>query len=423
MARPVLLLSGFICLCMRCSSSWLCDNGKNIPDIKTWHSTTEATDYICMDTPIRYNEHIPTHGAYRFVEAESGEYLYCPPQRWLHNLKNGALVFLYHPCLSVEARRRLTVMAHSCHPHYIITAHPGLSQNRPFAVVSWGRSLEMSRITHAVCDWIRSVSSNVSQALPSYGAKYNLYLIKPMAEDRPVNAKQEMSKAERLKSLEHCCMEALSFSESKMVLKRSLQQLTGNIKPDELNSTDGTKENNTDIIGQNGTKVMVTVTQSHSSASYRTKTAEKPKEPTTKKVHQGTTTKGRKHRIKTDTKAQLCGELEPCGLAKSTPPRVEDQIRGERIPLPRTDEAVWAAGAVGFILALLTLSVLHTRLYRHCRPSTSLYWHDNQQDYENVSDIIRRRLRNFGRRKRRSSQSRRLECSLLSNSSNDENSD
>lgn len=52
---------------------------------------------------------------------------------------------------------------------------------------------------------------------------------------------------------------------------------------------------------------------------------------------------------------------------------------------PRTDEAVWAAAALGFLLVLLALSVLHTRLYRHWRTTPSLYWHDPQQDYDSVA--------------------------------------
>lgn len=57
----------------------------------------------------------------------------------------------------------------------------------------------------------------------------------------------------------------------------------------------------------------------------------------------------------------------------------------ERLPTPRTDEAVWAAAALGFLLVLLTLSVLHTRLYRHWRTSPSLYWHHSTQDYDSVA--------------------------------------
>ncbi|XP_048016928.1 tumor protein p53-inducible protein 13 isoform X1 [Megalobrama amblycephala] len=487
MSRRLILLSGFICLCVtRCCPSRLthCDTGKtnlftdlpgpeelvcqehwpqsqtNIPDTDTKH-IIKAADSICMDTPITYNDRIPTHGPYRPVEAESGEYLYCPPQRWLNNLKNGALVFLYHPCVSAEAHRSLAVLAHSCLPRYILTPHPWLSQHRPLAVVSWGRSLEMSHITLRVCDWLLFISSNISQASTNQRAKYNLFLTKPAPVHKPVNTSQEMSKVERLKSLKRCCMEALSLTEVQRtrrrtrkirnVLKQSPEEVEPkyDVKPDELNSTKSAKLNRTDTLPQNNTKEMasfsmLTVTQSLSSAKDSEKSGDKdkiidaeklfPQKKVTerhkyqidRKTHKKTIVEGERHRVKTDTKAQRsgseCGELGQCGVSDSMSPNLGGPLRGERIPIPRTDEAVWAAGALGFLLVLLTLSVLHTRLYRHCRSSTSLYWHDHQQDYENVGDIIRRRLRMVGRRKRRSSQSRRQECALLY-SSNEENSD
>lgn len=472
MSRRVIILSGLICLCMtRCCPSSLthCDNGKtnlvtdlpgpdellcqelwpqsqtNMPDIDTKH-TIKAAGHICMETPIIYNDRIPTHGPYRPVEAESGEYLYCPPQRWLHNLKNGALVFLYHPCVSAEARRSLTGLARSCLSHYILTPHPWLSQHRPLAVVSWGRSLEMSRVTLGVCDWLFAISSNISLTNKSQRAKYNLYLTKPAPMDKPENTSQEMSKVERLKFLKNCCMETLSLIEvqrtrgrtrkSRMVVKQSLEEveLKDDVKPESA------KLNLTDTLLQNHTKKMasfsvLTVTQSLSSAKDNSKTTEKqlPQNNVTER-HESQTdrkkpmTESKKHRIKTDTKAQRsgseCGELGQCGISDSPKsPHLGGPLRGERIPIQRTDEAVWAAGALGFLLVLLTLSVLHTRLYRHWRSSTSLYWRDDQQDYESVGDIIRRRLRMVGRRKRRTSQNRRRECPLLSNSSNEESSD
>ena len=52
---------------------------------------------------------------------------------------------------------------------------------------------------------------------------------------------------------------------------------------------------------------------------------------------------------------------------------------------PRTDKAVWAAGALGFLLVLLALSVLHTRLYRQWRTTPNMYWHDPRQDYDSVA--------------------------------------
>ncbi len=74
-----------------------------------------------------------------------------------------------------------------------------LSFWKPLAVVSWGRSLEMSRITLEVCDWLFTISSNISQDNSSQRAKYNLYLTKPAPADKPENTGQEMSKVERLK--------------------------------------------------------------------------------------------------------------------------------------------------------------------------------------------------------------------------------
>ncbi|CDQ58868.1 unnamed protein product [Oncorhynchus mykiss] len=94
---------------------------------------------------------------------------------------------------------------------------------------------------------------------------------------------------------------------------------------------------------------------------------------------------------------------------------------GDRmLPTPRTDEAVWAAAALGFLLVLLALSMLHTRLYRQWRTTPSMYWHDPKQDYDSVADVIHRRLKMPGRRKRRVSKSRRQECVLLPPSSSTE---
>uniref|UniRef100_A0A3B3I3I0 Tumor protein p53-inducible protein 13 n=1 Tax=Oryzias latipes TaxID=8090 RepID=A0A3B3I3I0_ORYLA len=113
----------------------------------------------------------------------------------------------------------------------------------------------------------------------------------------------------------------------------------------------------------------------------------------------------------------VCEKDKPCACTSGGSKRPAAVNRG--LPrTPRTDEAVWAAGALGFLLVLLTLSVLHTRLYRHWRTSASLYWHDPQRDYDTVADVIRRRLRNVKPRRKRG---RRQECVLLpSSSSSDE---
>lgn len=79
-----------------------------------------------------------------------------------------------------------------------------------------------------------------------------------------------------------------------------------------------------------------------------------------------------------------CKAGEQCECNKS--PEARSSGVNKALPrTPRTDEAVWAAAALGFLLVLLTLSVLHTRLYRYWRVTPSLYWHDPQQDYDSVA--------------------------------------
>lgn len=79
-----------------------------------------------------------------------------------------------------------------------------------------------------------------------------------------------------------------------------------------------------------------------------------------------------------------CKKGEPCDCTKG--PETGSGVVNKGMPrTPRTDEAVWAAAALGFLLILLTLSVLHTRLYRHWRTMPSLYWHDPQLDYDSVA--------------------------------------
>lgn len=85
-----------------------------------------------------------------------------------------------------------------------------------------------------------------------------------------------------------------------------------------------------------------------------------------------------------DTSSKDCGTCkagEPCECTEND----NAAVRAVLQKTPRSDEAVWAAASLGFLLILLTLSILHTRLYRHWRTTPSLYWHDPQQDYDSVA--------------------------------------
>lgn len=78
---------------------------------------------------------------------------------------------------------------------------------------------------------------------------------------------------------------------------------------------------------------------------------------------------------------------EPSGTELAFQARAAGPLLGKKgFPRsPRTDEAAWAAAALGSLLVLLALAVLHTRLYRHWRTTPSLYWYDPQRDYESVA--------------------------------------
>lgn len=80
----------------------------------------------------------------------------------------------------------------------------------------------------------------------------------------------------------------------------------------------------------------------------------------------------------------------PGGAAEEVQWASGNRLRPPRTP--RTDEAVWAAAALGFLLVLLALSVLHTRLYRHWRRAPSLYWHHPQDHYDSVAGKDQREI-------------------------------
>ncbi|XP_030633988.1 uncharacterized protein tp53i13 [Chanos chanos] len=458
-----------------------------LPSIDTKYHPKPAY-HVCMDTPIIYNHSIPNNGAHRPVWAESGEYLYCPPQRWLHNLKHGAIVFLYHPCASVEGYGRLAAFAHSCLSHYILTAYPWLSKHRPFALVSWGRTLETSHVNALeICEWLLSVSSNISWANANQRPKYSLFLTKSASTKSVGTAlrgtNQDLSQQDRIKLLRQCCEDTLSVYEEERNRGRTrrgravTQNVTQNANQtvrneSKLNGAAALNRTEPGLVHiQNSThepwlnrsldtKPATSITDSSqksdslhlttdtkeprenekkekTEASKKTdnlneekgREVEKPRASENMKPRRKNTSKGSKHRIKTDTeeqkiRAQCSGQQQQhCGLPHTASP-IGGAVVRERIPTPRTDEAVWAAAALGFLLVLLTLSVLHTRLYRHWRTPPSLYWQDMNQDYESVADIIRRRLKLPSRRKKRSSSAlRRKECPLLLTSSNEEDSD
>lgn len=67
-----------------------------------------------------------------------------PVQRWLHNLEHGAIVAVYHPCVNKRQLDKFRKLVKRCLYRHIITPYEKLNAERPFALISWGRSFEMS---------------------------------------------------------------------------------------------------------------------------------------------------------------------------------------------------------------------------------------------------------------------------------------
>jgi len=112
--------------------------------------------HFCMDTKISYNVTVPTHGDHRPNWPVFGEYQYVPPQRWLHNIEHGAVVMLYHPCTHHTTLQQLRSLVTGCIRKHVITAHPGLTEDRPLALVAWGCRLLMSSVDSVqVAEFIR----------------------------------------------------------------------------------------------------------------------------------------------------------------------------------------------------------------------------------------------------------------------------
>ncbi|XP_041669039.1 tumor protein p53-inducible protein 13 isoform X2 [Cheilinus undulatus] len=595
-------------------SSWPVSS-QEPPDVIDTVYDPEPARQICMGTSISYNCTIPNSGAFRPVGAESGEYLYCPPQRWLNNLHNEAIVLLYHPCAPLHERVFLSVLAQSCLPDYIVTPHEGLKKHRPIALVSWGSTLELSTMaTSSVCNWLEATTSwRKKSGDVSRNRNYNLLLMWSAETHRRLQAYPEENPAKR-KTLRQCCEQTLSShlnsvmeAEEVSLMKKTMsfkqfkedgkirrirnvngekqkshseENTTTHVSKFLSNQTNGKGDNqkhnstlgsSADSLSESRTlsypqglskapshhdikninqslihsptaslasnmletaprmdlesqKIRLTLqkaaqlprtkntglrspkpsasfkfltdgvdsehnhaarpeTKAISSKNGGTESTEEkdkdsalkdngPKEKHTEKkvtvdsimkdikivdvkereLEQRKThsdTHSHNHSVKTGSDSVFksqpqthinskqhpnhqpasflpkrhgcggCKEGEQCDCTKDSQTESNAAFVNKGLPrTPRSEEALWAASALGFLLILLTLSVLHTRLYRHWRTSPSLYWHDPKQDYDSVADVIRRRIRIAKRRQKRS---RRQECVLVpSSSSSDE---
>ncbi|XP_055914463.1 uncharacterized protein LOC129947791 [Eupeodes corollae] len=132
----------------------------------------------CQNETIEYEERLPTYGAHRQLYPQYGEYKFLPIQRWMHNLRYGAVVMLYHPCANQMQIEKLRGTLNACLYRHIITPSTMLLPERPLALLAWGKSLEMSVVdVRTVVDFITSsAKKGQDKGEPDFG-KYDRGLI------------------------------------------------------------------------------------------------------------------------------------------------------------------------------------------------------------------------------------------------------
>ncbi|XP_054712017.1 uncharacterized protein LOC129221549 [Uloborus diversus] len=138
--------------------NYTCYHPKNrLPVLKNVDSVQECnipekfySKHVCLNEKIEYDDLIPTYGNHRPLWPVYGEYVYAPPQRWIHNLEHGAIVMLYHPCAEPLEVERLRQLVKNCLRRHVITPYMLLPADRPLALVAWGCKLQMSHVEEDV---------------------------------------------------------------------------------------------------------------------------------------------------------------------------------------------------------------------------------------------------------------------------------
>lgn len=116
-------------------------------------------------------------GSHRPLWLQYGEYDYAPPQRWVHNLEHGAIVAIYHPCVNKRQLADFRKLIKQCLYRHVITPYEKLTPERPFALVAWGKSLEMSHVDIEIAvAFIRMAALKAPERISKNG-QYNAGII------------------------------------------------------------------------------------------------------------------------------------------------------------------------------------------------------------------------------------------------------
>ncbi|XP_005112043.1 uncharacterized protein LOC101848562 isoform X2 [Aplysia californica] len=116
-------------------------------EINTQTCEDEAKKPIhkCYPEEIDYSDDpLPTSGPHRPLWPKYGEYRYVPPQRWLHSLEHGAIVFLYHPCADKGEVDLFRTVSNQCLRRHILSPYKEMPEGVNFVLLSWKCKLLLS---------------------------------------------------------------------------------------------------------------------------------------------------------------------------------------------------------------------------------------------------------------------------------------
>ncbi|KAL8198983.1 UNVERIFIED_CONTAM: hypothetical protein K2H54_031056 [Gekko kuhli] len=390
---------------------------------RTLSKTYQAEESkIVVDAKIVYNLSIPHSGPHRPFGAAPGEYQYCPPQRWLHNLKQGGVAFLYHPCAHPSLRGQLTLLARACQPDYILTPHSGLTQEWPLALVAWGATLQMAKVELAhVAAWLKKHAAQEGRRKPGAGRRYRHLMKRPAARavGRAVCPTDRMQVLRKL----FCHLDA---SRRRRELPPPDRQGTERPPPphgyNDPNPAGANHGRDGAAIPPSASPNLPAKRKGVLAAAEAKGSSQVPAVPQSLRPGPGgglSLTTAQAAGGAARKRDCPCPEGEHPQAPGQQPQAVKVQEAGGRVHTPRTEEAAWAASALTFLLVTLTLAVLYTRLHRNCRRGQSLYWTMSGEDgRETVAAVIKRRiLSTQSRRKRRPRQQRALLQTTSSESS------
>jgi hypothetical protein len=157
-----------LCLMLLCSSACIgssspqspvreCDAGANAdastcPAICTTCGACEETLVITsalhVTGAVEYDDPPPAGGPHDMCWGMWGvQTTELRPERWVHNLEHGGIVFLYHCEESCDAEVKVLEALTEAHPRTVLTSYAALPTR--FAVVSWGHRIKSDCLDRA----------------------------------------------------------------------------------------------------------------------------------------------------------------------------------------------------------------------------------------------------------------------------------